>query len=324
MSPLGVIVSLILMLYGFYFLLSNLISFVFVPQEALPVQLLIPGLTISFSTLTYLLIPLAIILFTHELMHGIMARLNGMRIKSSGLLMIFVLGGAFVEIDEHDLFTANRKAKQSVFAAGSFINIICAIITLFLIINFTLVISPFFTPSSGVLVANVTPNSPASDVLSQWDVLYGINGTVFNNLSAFYEYMAHVKPGDLLILNTSAGIKNIIAATHPYNSSRGFIGILPFPYYKPTYLGMIFGVAFPYHLYSTLNWLWILAFNLAVFNMLPIPPLDGDKLLASFIEDLTKNKLKNIKIMNYIRIFTFLLLLLNLILTFFNNGIVTL
>ena len=318
-APVGVLISLVLMVYGFYFLVYNIFSYLFLPQDALPVQPLIPGVTISFSTLTYLLIPLAIILFTHELMHGIIARLNGMRIKSSGLFMIFVLPGGFVEIDEQDLYGSSIESRERVFAAGSFINIITAIFALLLIINFTLVISPFFTPSNGILIASVTPNSPAENVLHQWDILYGINGTQFGNLTAFYSYMDHVRPGDLLILNTSRGIIAIYAGHHPSNTSRGFIGILPFPYYKPIGLGQLLGVSFPYHLYSVLNWLWILALNLAVFNMLPIPPLDGDKLLYALLERVFQRNTVN-KAMNYIRTITFTILLVNILFTFFSGG----
>ena len=139
---------------------------------------------------------------------------------------------------------------------------------------------------------------------------------MFNDVNDFYNYMEHVRPGDTLVVNTNRGVFIIKAGTHPQNSSRGFLGVSSFSLYVPKPPFTFLGYIFPYLLYLTLNWTWILGVNFAIFNMLPIPPLDGDKFLAELVRKFITNDELQKFTHNSIRMVFFLLLAMNIILSF--------
>jgi len=79
---------------------------------------------------TYFIIAIAIVAVSHEFAHGIFARLNNIRIKSTGFgfLRLFKLPlpllGAFVEQDDKDMQRRSKFAQLSVLGAGVFANIL--------------------------------------------------------------------------------------------------------------------------------------------------------------------------------------------------------
>jgi len=324
LTTLEIVTGFLLTIFVIYFLLQNLIYFFIAPPAAAPIQPLIPGITISLSTLWYLIIPLVLVVVPHEFFHGLMARVGGIRLKSAGIVLFLIIPGAFVEVDEKELPFSKLKARLAVYAGGSFINIITGIFALLMILNFVLVISPMYHPAPGILITDVVPGSPADGTLQKWDVLYSINGTTFTTLDDFYSYMNNVLSGQTLILNTSRGVFTITAASHPQNATKGFIGIAPFPYFAPNSWVPWAQPAVPYILFVTLNWTWLLGFNLAIFNMLPFPPLDGDKFIGDTIKSLIKNKQVARYTFLIIRLFSSALLFGNLLLTFLNGGFIVL
>ncbi len=77
---------------------------------------------------TYWIIIIAIIAVPHEFAHGIFARLNKIRIHSTGFGFLGPFLAAFVEQDEKDMEKAKKFPQLSVLAAGTFANIIFTII----------------------------------------------------------------------------------------------------------------------------------------------------------------------------------------------------
>ncbi len=95
--------------------------------------LAIPGFN-PMLPLSYGIVALVFAMVVHELGHGIQARVNGMRVESSGLLYGVVPLGAFVEPNEEDLTNAPRKAQMDVYAAGITVNTVFAIISIVIMI----------------------------------------------------------------------------------------------------------------------------------------------------------------------------------------------
>lgn len=95
--------------------------------------LAIPGFN-PILPLTYGWVALFIAMVVHELGHGIQARVNGMRVESSGLLYGVVPLGAFVEPNEEDLASKPRKAQIDVYAAGITVNTIVAVLCIAVLI----------------------------------------------------------------------------------------------------------------------------------------------------------------------------------------------
>ena len=104
---IGIFVSFGFTIYGFYFLFSNVISLIFTPKIENAIIPLIPGVTIELPIFFYLILPLLFIITTHEFSHGISASVDGVEIKSTGVLgvgIFYIVGfGAFVEVDEREL-----------------------------------------------------------------------------------------------------------------------------------------------------------------------------------------------------------------------------
>jgi membrane-associated protease RseP (regulator of RpoE activity) len=119
-----------------------------------PITPLIPYLPQAFKLdflppfyFTYWIVILAIIAITHEFMHGIFMRRYGIKIKSTGFgffpffLPIFL--AAFVEQDEKSMEKASPFKQMAVLAAGTFANVITAIVSFaLLILFFTVAFAP--------------------------------------------------------------------------------------------------------------------------------------------------------------------------------------
>lgn len=106
LSSIGVIVCFGAMVFGFYFLLRNLINVIFVPgaRAAAAVVLPTPSTQPTMGT-GYFLVPfwywiigITSVVVVHELMHGIIGRAQDFPIKSVGWAVFFgIIPGAFVE-----------------------------------------------------------------------------------------------------------------------------------------------------------------------------------------------------------------------------------
>jgi len=153
---IGIFISFAFTIYAFYFLFTNLINLIVAPRPENAIFPLIPGVTIGFPTLFYIILPLLFIVTTHEFAHGIAANTDGIDVKSTGVLgagLFFIIGfGAFVEIDERELnsnkFTRNSRLRIA--AAGTFVNGITAGIAFILVLTLPLIIAPWYRQVSQV------------------------------------------------------------------------------------------------------------------------------------------------------------------------------
>ncbi len=93
---------------------------------------------------TYWIIIIAIIAIPHEFAHGIFARLNKVKIHSTGFGFLGPFLAFFVEQDEKHMNKASRFSQLSILAAGTFANVLMTI--LFGIIMWLFFISAF-TPA---------------------------------------------------------------------------------------------------------------------------------------------------------------------------------
>lgn len=260
-------------------------------EGAYQLMLLLPGLTISWESLPYILLSLAVLMVSHEAAHGIASIVEGIPVKSSGVFLAIVVPGGFVELDDKKLEDAEPQTQLRIFSAGSAANLALGIFFLLLLVGFPYTLAPLYhTSSQGVMAVSIIEESGADRAgLTPGIVITSINGTEIRATSDLMEYMRSTNPNLTLILSTDMGKIPVVTKPHPANRSIGMIGIIPFEYYPPKLHWL--PKQLPYHVYVTEYWMNTLLISIALINMLPLYPLDGGRVLASILKLL---KVKNI------------------------------
>jgi len=319
LSNIGLAFSIGLMAFGIYLLTNNLLRFIFPTGPLAPVAVYpaIPVITIRLYWLPYFFLAVAVIILSHELAHGVIARLEGISVLSSGVFAFLLFFGAFVEPDEKEFEKTSILARLRMLAAGSSTNLVTAILVI-------LLLTGLFAPSSaGVLIQEVVPNSPADRAgLQQWDVIKAINGTPILIPQNYSDFMSKVEPNTTLVLillhNTKETTKTITTAASVTNRSRAIIpGILVGSSYHPNMLGLdqYTGI----HLFWALFWMHLLGVNVAIFNMLPAFPFDGERILYYPLASLVKKRKRELRLT--LNIFAWGLFVLNIALSFLIFGL---
>ncbi|MCR3883522.1 site-2 protease family protein [Methanotrichaceae archaeon M04Ac] len=128
--------------------------------------LLIPGIN-QFIPLWWGWVALFVTMAVHEFSHGILCRVEGIRVKSMGIALLAAPVAAFVEPDEGELFgseddddkpKATRAARIRILSAGVIANFVVAALALALF--FGPVIGAI-APMDRVVVVDVAPGSAA-------------------------------------------------------------------------------------------------------------------------------------------------------------------
>ena len=277
-------------------LILNMFNLLTRPSVSGPALLIIPipGVTIPSNIFVYILISIAVLLIPHEAAHGIASVIDKVPIKSSGVFLAVVLPGGFVEIDEENLSKRKPLTKLRVFAAGSFTNVVTWLIVILLITNFATSISPLYNPnSSGVIITDLVPGGAAqANNIPAWSVLSQINGTSVQSISSLQTYLSSLSPGHHLLLTMNNGQQyTIITQPSPSNNNRATIGIYVFDYYQPR--ASFLPIALPYQYYQTLSWMSVILLGVALVNMLPMFPFDGDRYFDTVLSRLGFKKTKN-------------------------------
>ena len=310
----GIVVGFGGMFFAFWMFGDNLIKFFIQPAAAGGVVPIIPGITITGLPLIYLLIALAVTLLTHEFAHGLASSKDDITIKSSGLLAFLILFGAFVEPDEEEFENeATPQSRMRMLAAGSFANLAWGFVFLIILLNFNPMVSLAYNTPSGAYVYELQAGSAAAQALNVGDVIIGLNDTTIANWSAVSVFMVDAGAGSQLTIHTLEGDVTIILAASELNASRGYMGIFGADYWEPKPGWDLFLTPmFVFHLNQVIFWCYLILMSVALFNLLPIPPLDGDKLLSNGLSLFIKDKKKIKYIMWPMRIAALLIVILSI------------
>jgi membrane-associated protease RseP (regulator of RpoE activity) len=115
---------------------------------------------------TYFIVALAIVAIVHEFSHGIFMKLFGVKIKSTGLVFLGPILGAFVEEEKKGFEKKEKLQQMTILGAGVFANVVFALIFYGLYVAF------FFSSFSA---AGYIFNT------------YGVSAVPLNNISGFEE-----------------------------------------------------------------------------------------------------------------------------------------
>ncbi|MFQ5920420.1 MAG: site-2 protease family protein [Nitrososphaerales archaeon] len=297
-ADVGIVAGALMMAFALWFLINNLTNFFAESDQFSEVTLLIPGVTVrSLPNLMYFLLAAPVVLVIHEVAHGIVARLEKIKVKSGGFAIIIAIIAGFIEPDEQEFSKAKKVSKVRVIAAGSTSNILFSFIIAGLLLfnpafgNIMELLSPelrgvFYHDPIGVPVVQIVEGSGAEAAgMQPNDIITNINGVPIRTAADLAG--VELEPGEqanVTVLRDGQEINlTVVTTASEDDPERGLLGIMrgPFPHLPPK---SPYYIPWPQPVFTFLLWVWMLSFFIGIFNMLPMFPLDGEKYVSSAIE----------------------------------------
>ncbi len=269
-----------------------------VKETSIPgVSLVIPGMTkIGNITIPFwTILILFIIIFIHEFGHGVFARLYNLKIKSTGLVFLAIIPGAFVELDEKKLENKKLKEKIAILCAGPFFNIVLGSFAFLIIFLSNLFLPPI--SYKGIYYASFVNNSLTNGTL------YAIDDIPIHHLKDVHKILKNKKIGDIVTLNTSEGIKKVKIRNI---SGRHMLGINVWTDCSLADNKSI--CIFQHYFIKFFYFLFIFSLGIGLANLLPFLFLDGGKISYFILKEL-----RLLRFFVFLNIFIAILLLINLL-----------
>jgi len=194
-------IPLVVLSMTYFLLLVLAMTYYMIQEPPLPSSynaprniLLIPGLN-EYIPFVWGWIALFVTMVVHEFAHGILSRVEGVRVKSMGIVaVLFAPIAAFVEPDEEDLFgnkdmpaKVSKAARIRILSAGVISNFIVAAVAMALF--FGPVIGSI-SPVERLIVVDVQDGSTAEKAgFESGMVLLDVNGNKDRSLEQFYSHL---------------------------------------------------------------------------------------------------------------------------------------
>ncbi len=289
--------------------------------------LLLPGIN-PFLPILYGWLAIVCAIVIHEGAHGIIARNRGLNVKSSGLIFFLVIPfGAFVDVDEEQLAKTKAKDSLRVMAAGVGGNIVVAVACILAV----LVIVNGLTPAiDGVYIYDIVEGFPADIAgLMPEDVFISVDNVKIDRYETLQTLFEDKNPGDTVQVIVARGEKwvehfstsitltesegraimgvtlgdlmtverlDLYKTLNPETFSLYMVppalaqGLVPFSDSLAPFYTHALGTE--WHVYANIFfWLWFVNVNVAVFNALPIYPLDGGRILDIMLKSILSRRL---------------------------------
>ncbi len=296
----GVSVALLGMAFISYSLVMNIVKMFITPAATSGVALVLPFKVKGsfYVPFFYWIISIFLLAVVHEFSHGVIARAHGVKIKSSGFGFLAIIAPilplAFVEPDEDELQKKKTGTKLSVYAAGPFSNIVfAAVVALIFWLLFMPLGNAIFEPS-GVEVAgyirghdNTTYPAEASGI-AKGEIITAIDGNPVQLIDNFTSVLNSKNPGDSIVLQTNVSSYTLTLVSDPEDSNRSYMGIYlqqnneiresfqeKYGVIATSSLIWVIGLFY---------WLYVLNLGIGLFNLVPLGPIDGGRMLKAILE----------------------------------------
>ena len=304
-------------------LIRNLIKIITTPEAVPGVGLVLPievkgAFYVPFF---YWIISIFILAVVHEFSHGIFARLYNIKIKSSGFaalaVLIPILPAAFVEPDEKQLKKRPAKEQLSVFAAGPFANIVLAFVVL---LFFGLFVPPIMNSTvelNGVEIIDTVEVFPAEKAgITEGEIVKQIDDFEIKTLYNFTYFLSNKKPGDIINIKTDKKEYKITLAENPQDKIKSYLGVSvsqssdikkeiveKYGIIIPSIILWIIGL---------LYWVYLLNLGIGLFNLVPIGPIDGGRMMHVALNKIFNKRPIANKLWKLISVFFLLLIIFNI------------
>ncbi len=316
-GTITIVVALFFLPQIIYYLGANAYKIFTTTEKNAGVAIAIPGVKIPGSPiyipLFYGIISIGVLAFLHEMGHGIIAKSEGIKLKSSGFGMFLIFPLFFVEPDESSFEKSRRISKLRMLSAGSGTNII----TFFLIALILNSIFPFFDKymiNDGVVINSIVKGMPADLAgIKNGEIIHKINNYEIKNLTDFLNIIGKFRPGETITITTNKGEYEIKLSKNPENETKPYLGI-----YLSTHsvfsdaakekFGFLLEVI--KILYQLFSWIAFLNFSIGIMNLLPVKGLDGARILEELLAYINPKVAK--QIVNIVSSICLFLLLVNL------------
>ncbi len=279
---------------------------------------------VFFVPFIYWITAIFLIAAVHEFAHGVMARVYKLNVKSSGfafLGIIFpVIPAAFVEPDEKKIVKKTTSEQLAIFSAGAFANVIFAGLV-FLIIAFAInPVASKMIDLTGVKVTSITKESPA-DIggITAGELITRINDMPVTTLENFTTTLKKTSPGTRLRIVTNQTSHVLIVGASEKDASKPYLGVMVAQGTKPndSFIKR-YGentTAFLRWFFGLLYWLFLLNLGIGLFNLVPIGPIDGGRMLHLVLTTYLPKK-TGLKVFSWISFILLAMLLINVVIGF--------
>ncbi len=304
LAYVGIVIGFLGMAAMSVLLIQNFYSLITKPAAVSGVGVVLPFQVKGafYVPFFYWIISIFLLALVHEFSHGVVARLYKIKIKSSGLaflnILVPVIPAAFVEPDEKELRKRPHVQQLSVFAAGPFSNIIFAFVVLVIMGLVVAPVSNAIFNYDGVLVTGFTPGNetfPAENAgMTENELIIGIDNIPISTVENFTKIMQNKTPGESIVITTNVTNYNITLAESPDNESMAYLGIYltQNQEIKENILqkyGKILPDIFIWFV-GLFYWLYVLNLGIGLFNLVPLGPIDGGRMLQLLMHKLFKKE----------------------------------
>jgi membrane-associated protease RseP (regulator of RpoE activity) len=310
------------MIFISYMLIKGLWDLIYTPAAASSASIIYPGMKIAgIGTLSfdYFVLVIFFVALIHEFGHGILARAHNIPVKNTGMVLFGPIIGAFVEPDEKKLRKQSDIAQYSVLAAGPFANILLAVLALGLL---SLVFMPLqmgmVEPTGFIFDSYVEGDLPfAKAGIMPGTLITGLDGKETPMFEEFAADLFCTSPGDKVVVNAEDKDYQVTLAPSPDVEGKSFLGIQEISNQDQIKEKYTLGIWPSIHailnwITGFLKWLFLLSLGIGLFNLLPLPIVDGGRMLQVSLHKL-KGKEKGEKRYRQITIFFLFVLVLNLV-----------
>ncbi|MFA6226173.1 MAG: site-2 protease family protein [Methanoregula sp.] len=261
----------VMLFYSVYYTLTTLPepTGIYKPQNLL----LIPGLNEYVPSTFAVWFAFIITIAVHEFGHAILCRVENIRVRTMGALIVVIPIGFFVESDEEELERTKGMPKVRMFGAGITNNLVVGF-ACFVLLIFCM---GFVTPLAPPVIHGIYKDYPAEKAgIPPGSLVTAINGVPVSNRGDISNFLNATKPGETITLTVE---KDNIFKEYPLTlsswppeyagSASGFMWV---QYYdgesvKSTIGGMLSPIGFfqflvvPFASHSGIQFLRILAFE---------------------------------------------------------------